>query len=156
MAPRRLIIAMVLLLAFSTALAVLVPQPRTPEGTGSGNEATDPSRGSQVEPKVEPKPEPKPPETQFDRPRKALPGVVEASVTNGAPARKIRMRPGDRLILEIRSRRTALVELGGTGLVDTAGPYDPAIFDVLAGRRGERLLARDLDTGRRIALVVVR
>lgn len=143
---------MVLLLAFSTALAVLVPQPRTPEGTGSGNEATDPSRGSQVKPKVEPKP----PETQFDRPRKRLPGVVKASVTNWAPARKIRMRPGDRLILEIRSRRTALVELGGTGLVDTAGPYDPAIFDVLAGRRGERLLARDLDTGRRIALVVVR
>ena len=156
MAPRRLIIAMVLLLAFSTALAVLVPQPQTPEGTGSGSETTDPSQGSQVEPKIESKPKPKPPEAEPDRPRKPAPGVVEATVINGDPARKIRVRPGDRLILEVRSPRTALVELAGTGLIDTAGPYDPAVFDVLAGSRGERFLARDLDTDRRIALVVVR
>lgn len=147
---------MVLLLAFSTALAVLVPEPRTPEGTGSGNRTTEPSRGSQVEPREEPEPEPKPPEMALNQPRDPVPGVVEASVTNGERPRKIRVRPGDRLVLRIQSRRSALVELRGTGLVDTAGPYDPAVFDVLVRSRGERLLARDLDTGRRIALVVVR
>ena len=143
---------MVLLLVLSTALAVLVPQPRPPEETGTGDRPDGTPRTGQVEPK----PEPKPREAEVDRTRKPTPRVIEATVTTGGPIRRIRVRPGDRLILEVRSRRTALVELGGTGLVDTVGPYDPAIFDVLAGPRGERLLARELETGERIALVVVR
>ncbi|MFM9150532.1 MAG: hypothetical protein ACKORA_08730 [Solirubrobacterales bacterium] len=152
MAPRRLIIAMVLLLVLSTALAVLVPQPRPPEQTGTGDRPGDGPQTGQVEPE----PEPKPREPNAAQPRKVTPGLVEATVTTGGPTRRIRVEAGDRLILEVRSRRAALVELGGTGLVDTVGPYDPAIFDVLARSRGERLLAREVETGRKIALVVVR
>ena len=135
---------MVLLLVLSTALAVLIPQPRPSDQAQTGERPDETPRTG----KVEAEPDPKPPED--------TPGLVQATVTTDGPLRRIRVRPGDRLILEVRSRRAAQVELEGSGLVDTVGPYDPALFDVLAGSRGERLLARELETGRKIALVVVR
>ena len=143
---------MVLLLVLSTALAVLIPQPRPSDQARTGDRPDKTPRTG----KVEAEPEPKPRAAEQAEPRKGTPSVIEATVTTDGPLRRIRVQPGDRLVLEVRSRRAAQVELEGSGLVDTVGPYDPAVFDVLAGSRGERLLARELETGRKIALVVVR
>ena len=143
---------MVLLLVLSTALAVLIPQPRPSDQARTG----DRPDGTPQTGRVESEPDPKPPKVEQAKPPEGTPGLIQATVTTDGPLRRIRVRPGDRLVLEVRSRRAAQVELEGSGLVDTVGPYDPALFDVLAGSRGERLLARELETGRKIALVVVR
>ena len=158
MAPRRLIIVMVLLLAFSTALAILVPGPRQPS---PDTPPERPSAGS------EDRPEPSrsgsgqgAPVPDRANPEKArAPGnarLVEAKVLAGGPIEQITLDRGDRLVLEVFSNRPRVISVEGAGLTDTAGPYDPARFDLLAGSRKERLIVVDLDSGRRLGLIVVR
>jgi len=152
LAPRRLIIVMLVLLAISTALAILIPEPRQdepPEGQRGGQSADRAGEAADRGPAEEPRNE--------DEPTSATSGAgrtLERSVRAGGPVERIGTMPGDRLILEVRSRRPILVEVEGAGLTDPAGPYDPARFDLLIRERSDRLIVREIgDRGRRIALI---
>ena len=142
---------MVLLLALSTALAILV-QP--PERQRSQGQETAPEP---VERPVEPRPgqeaaaSPRgPDERDADR-------VVERSIIAGGSTERLSIRSGDRLVLEVRSANPVVLELVGTGLVDPAGPYDPARFDLLVREGPERLVVLELGTeDPRIAVIEVR
>ena len=74
----------------------------------------------------------------------------------GGPVERIALDRGDRLVLEVFSNRPRVITVEGAGLTDTAGPYDPARFDLLAGSRRDRLTVVDLDSRRRLGLIVVR
>lgn len=141
---------MVVLLAISTALAILVPEPprdrNGSEGTGRERPAnTDREPGG------------KPPSTP-DRPTVRNPAaVVEKSVRVGGAVETIQARAGDRLILEVRSTEPVLVEIDGAGLIDPADRYAPARFDLLLRERPRRLVVREADpAGRTVASIEVR
>ncbi len=134
MAARRLIIAMVLLLAVSTGIAILAPNPSTddnevastttgasgstgstsPTGTtgatGLTGEST-PAASSQV--------------SSTGSETKIVALEPEKSV------QVVELAPGDRLVLSVETRSPGDVELEGLGLTDTASRYEPARFDVL-------------------------
>lgn len=134
MAARRLIIAMVLLLAVSTGIAILAPNPSTddnevastttgasgstgstsPTGTtgatGLTGEST-PAASSEV--------------SSTGSETKIVALEPEKSV------QVVELAPGDRLVLSVETRSPGDVELEGLGLTDTASRYEPARFDVL-------------------------
>lgn len=151
MAPRRLIIAMLLLLAFSSALAILVPAPerdRPPEQGPPPETAERP---------IEPRPEQGEQVPAGEAVERNAERVVERSIRADGPPERISIRPGDRLVLEVRSARSVVLELVGTGLVDPAGPYDPARFDLLVREGSKRFLVRELGAeDRTIAVIQVR
>ena len=151
MAPRRLLIAMVLLLAFSTALAILVPTQEREQ-----RREQEPHTEA-VERPVEPRPErleEAPPQREVgSEADRALDRTIDAG---GSPER-LTVRPGDRLVLEVRSREVIVLELAGAGLVDTAGPYDPAQFELLVRDRPKQLILRELGTrDGKVAVIDVR
>lgn len=180
MAPRRLIIVMLALLALSTALAILVPQPRTgeretnPDGGGANStqspppdEAASPEgdRPGQVE-GGEPgqaeggrqtgaEEERTKGETASEGSRERAGRTVEAMVEVGGPVERIAAAPGDRLVIEVRSGKATDVVVQPVGLVDYAGPYDPARFDLLVRDSTGRLLVEELGSGRKIARIEV-
>ena len=83
--------------------------------------------------------------------------VVERSIDAGGPPEKFPVRPGDRLVLEVGSAEPVVLELTGTGLVDPAGPYEPARFDLLVRERPKRLVIRELgEEDPKIAVIAVR
>jgi hypothetical protein len=152
LAPRRLIIVMLVLLAFSTALAILIPEPRQaepPQDQPAGQSADRPVEAPDRRPAGKPRNEAGPAQASSGAGR-----TLERSVRAGGPVERIATRPGDRLILEVRSGRPILIEVEGAGLTDPAGPYDPARFDLLIGERSDRLIVREIGSpGRRIALI---
>lgn len=149
---------MVLLLAFSTALAILVPEPRQPppdtppERPSAGSEdRPEPSRsgsgqGAPVPDRANPEKARAPGDTR----------LVRVKVVAGGSIERIVLDRGDRLVLEVSSDRPRVISVEGAGLTDTVGPYDPARFDLLAGSRRDRLTVMDLDSKRRLGLIVVR
>ena len=151
MAPRRLLIAMVLLLAFSTALAILVP---TPEREQRREQEPPPEA---VERPVEPRPERREEASPQREVESVADRTLERSIDAGGSAERLTVRPGDRLVLEVGSREVIVLELAGTGLVDTAGPYDPARFELLLRDRPKQLILRELGTrDGKVAVIDVR
>lgn len=131
MLARRLLIVMLVLLAMSTVAALLAPIP---------------PRLADQKPK--------------QRAPKELPApagrTVEATLDASAHRSEvIRLRPNDRLVLRVRSRRPDQVELRGLGLLQTVGPFAPARFDLLAGRPG-RHAVRLLNRHRTIGTIAIR
>lgn len=126
MAPRKLIIAMLILLGFSTGLAVFAPDPPQPERqvveaeTEPKKEAPDRTLGP-AEKEGE----------ELDRPDGRGAVVREVTVRQGNAPRRLEARPGDRLILTVEADRTSEIEVTGLGLSGIATRYAPASFDVL-------------------------
>ena len=126
MAPRKLIIAMLILLGFSTGLAVFAPDPPQPERqvveaeTEPKKEAPDRARGMAGGEGEE-----------GDRPDGRGAVVREVTVRQGKPPRRLEARAGDRLVLTVEVDRTAEVEVVGLGLTGIATRYAPAKFDIL-------------------------
>lgn len=150
---------MLVLLAFSTALALLVPEPRTTDESTAPDQVTadrtpavptDDADGSEDgrEERNRARPARKEPSRSKSR-------TVERTVRAEGPIERISVARGDRLVVEVRSRRPIVVEIAGTGLVDVAGPYDPARFDLLARSSDDRLFIEDLDSGRRLARIEI-
>jgi hypothetical protein len=150
---------MLVLLAFSTALALLVPEPRTTDESAAPDQVTadrapavptDDADGSGNEQATrnEARPGRKEPSRSKGR-------TVERTVRAEGPVERISIARGDRLVIEVRSRRPVVVAIGGTGLVDAAGPYDPARFDLLVRGSGDRLFVEDLDSGRKFARIEI-
>ena len=173
MAPRRLIIVMLALLALSTALAILVPQPRTgdreanPDG-GNANTTQSPppdeaapaggDRAGEAEGGRRTDAEDVRKEDRPDRKgtRERAGRTVEAMVEVGGPVERIAVVPGDRVVVEVESGKATDVVVQPVGLVDYAGPYDPARFDLLVRDSTGRLVVEELGSGRVIARIEVR
>lgn len=150
MAPRRLIIAMLLLLTVSTALAILTPNPRR-EDSGAGGES--PRQEAERRPEG-------PPAAGRERPGpgpRSEPGrTIVRRLEDGERTEQISARPGDRLVLELTTRRAGSFEVSGAGLIAWADRWAPARFDVLVEGGDERLEIRRVGSGDPVAVVRVR
>lgn len=164
MAPRRLIIVMLALLAFSTVLAILVPEPRTDDRAADRDGGTPNS--TQSPPREEAAPAEEGRTDQADREQTGKESrqegsggragrTVEALVEVGGPVERVAVAPGDRLVIEVRSGRATDVVIQPVGLVDYAGPYDPARFDLLVRDSTGRLFVEELGSGRKLARIEV-
>ena len=118
MAARRLLIIMVVLLAISTLAAALVPPPE--ENQESSSSTSTSTRTTQEPTKAD------------DLVRSEVP-VPER---NQAP-RQIEVAPGDQLELTVTSGEPGEVSVPDFGLVEFAGPGNPATFNVLIERKGQ-------------------
>lgn len=126
MAPRKLIIAMLILLGFSTGLAVFTPDRPQPERQVVEAE-TEPRKGGPGRARDETA-------EGGNRPYRAGgPEAVVREITlgQGEAAGRLEARAGDRLILTVEADRTSEVEVTGLGLAGIATRYAPANFDVL-------------------------
>lgn len=141
MAPRRLVLAMLLLLAFSTIIALMAPDPsergqqesepqtatrsestpsdpsspagpKDPSKGGGANDSTSKSRGEEIDGSAGGEP-------------------TYRSVRAGEPVRVISVRPNERVILEVRSSETIEISIPELGRVATADRWAPAIFDLV-------------------------
>lgn len=113
MAARRLLVAMLVMLAISMVAAALVPRPQPAPDAGSTStsaEATKAGGGGRF---------------------------VRASINTGdRRARTVRLRVGDQLALRVVSSRDHLIELHGLGETESVARLAPARFDLLATRPG--------------------
>ena len=143
MAARRLIIAMVLLLAISTGIAILVPNPSTDDSevvtTTTGASGSTGSTGSTGE---DGKAGPTGATGTTGLTGKSTPAATSRMSSTGSKTKVVALKPekslqvvklapGDRLILSVATRTPGDVELEGLGLTDSASEYEPARFDVL-------------------------
>jgi len=120
-AARRLLIIMVVLLAISTLAAALVPSPEeNGEGSSSPTTTSTSSRATEEPPKTE----------DLVRSEIAVP-------KGGHAPRQVDVAPGDQLALTVTSGDPGEVSLPDFGLIEFAGPGDPATFDVLIEDAGE-------------------
>lgn len=154
MAPRRLVLAMIFLLAVSTVIAVIAPDPAEREpaererslerdrtqaaspssGSSDGSDGVDRRPDQPVSPPVAPKPR---------------------SIEVGGPVEVLRGRPGSRLVLEVRSSGTAEIAIPELGRVSTSDRFAPAVFDLVLPNRRERFEVVDLEDGRAVGRIVV-
>src|SRR5215212_11924775 len=120
MAARRLLIIMVILLTISTLAAALVPAPQQPTHSSSTN--TTGSTGTSTSEEPEPGSE-------------LVRAEVPAESASKRP-REIELLPGDQLALVVTSGRAGEASVPDFGLIEFAGPGDPARFDVLVDEAG--------------------
>ena len=111
---------MVVLLAISTLAAALVPPPEeNGEGSSSPTTTSTSSRATEEAPKAD-----------LVRSEVAVP-------KGGHAPRQVDVAPGDQLALTVTSGDPGEVSLPDFGLIEFAGPGDPATFNVLIQDEGE-------------------
>lgn len=124
---------MLFLLGISTAIAIVVPEPRqddpqeestsgTTGATGSTGSSGSTGDGG--------------PDGTDDQPGSSDPGpgpgnLVEATVKPDSKSSIVRVTPGERLVLTIFTEEPAVVEIADLGLTQTTSRYAPAVFDVI-------------------------
>lgn len=141
MAARRLIIVMVILLGISTAIAIVVPEPKTDDpqeettGVTGPTGATGPT-GSDGDGST-------PPDSE----------LVEANVTAGENVQVVRANPGDRVVLTIQPKAPDDVVIEALGLTATAAELSPAVFDFIMPRKPETFSAIQLADGKVLATI---
>jgi hypothetical protein len=121
MAARRLLIIMVILLTISTLAAALVPAPQQRAGSSSTSSTTSTEKSTSQEPE---------PGSELIR------AEVPAERDRKRP-REIDLLPGDQLALVVTSGRAGEASVPDFGLIEFAGPGDPARFDVLVDEAGK-------------------
>jgi hypothetical protein len=119
-AARRLLIIMVVLLAISTLAAALVPPPEENRGeTSSTPTSTSTTTGG---------------------PARKANDLVRAEVPvpkGGQSPEQIEVESGDQLALTVTSGEPGEVSLPDFGVIEFAGPGNPATFNVLVEDAGE-------------------
>lgn len=113
---------MLILLAISTAVAALAPQP--------ANRGEDSTETEAVAPPTEPG-------WRLDASAPTGQEVVRRVRSDSEQAERIELSPGDHLELYVSSDRGEVVTIPGLGLTATTVPGTPARFDILATRAGE-------------------
>jgi hypothetical protein len=119
-AARRLIVVLVVLLAISTAVAIIAPQPaqREPQTTAT-----------------EPEPEwAKDPGWPAHNLSSRLHAVVD---DDDAKPKRIAALVGDQMRLDVRGEEGRIVSIPDLGLTATQSPSAPASFDIFFSRPGE-------------------
>ena len=152
MAPRRLVLVMILLLAVSTVVAIIAPDPseRTESGTGTTPGQEDRTRGSGE------KATPAPADSEVEPAGGPGPSVRKVTVETGGKLEVIPVGPGLRLVLEIRSGRTAEIAIPELGRTAIADRWAPAVFDLVTPNERGSLTVEDLSGGEPVARLVIR
>jgi hypothetical protein len=120
MAARRLLIVMLVLLGISTLAAALIPPQSLRENatsTATTTTATLPTATA-------------PPQAPSGR------SLGFKFKVDGRRVKVVQAEVGDQLRLQISSTRFGQLEVPAFGLVDTVGPDQPALFDLLVDRPG--------------------
>ena len=157
MAPRRLVLAMILLLAISTVIAVVTPDPsqrdatRTEQADGESRDRAGDNPpvpgGRQDETDVE----------AADRDQGDSGSTPRSEVvTVGGPVEVLRVRPGQRIVLEVKADRTTELEIPELGRTSTSDPFAPAIFDLIAPETKSDLEIVEMPGGRSVGRILVR
>jgi hypothetical protein len=164
MAPRRLVLAMLLLLAFSTVIALMAPDPsersqqeteRQAEAGSNGTNSDSGSRfGSAVKPNTTAAGDGKTDSGSEEDDRNGSTGSISRTVNAGGPTEVIRVRSGQRLVLEVRSSKTIEVSIPELGRFATADRWAPAVFDLIIPARPKALEVVGLASGKSIARLV--
>ena len=81
-------------------------------------------------------------------------GTVSVSPLIGAEKVDICVRPGNRLILNLRARRTIEVAMPDFGRTGTATEFAPLIFDLILPADPGRFPVEELGTERRLATIL--
>ncbi|MDQ2622362.1 MAG: hypothetical protein M3Y45_04900, partial [Actinomycetota bacterium] len=144
MAARRLIVVMIVLLGISTALAIVVPEPKdqdtqeetastgaTGETGTSGATGADPATGATGSTGSTGKEDPKDSEDPLGIENSGPGFLVEETVKPGREPEVVRASSGDRLVLTIHTKQPAVVEIPDLGLIQTTSEYAPAVFDLI-------------------------
>lgn len=140
MAARRLVVAMLVMLALSTLAAALVPR----AAPKPGKQNTVPARGATPR-----RPALPPPAPAAGRLRRSTLAADARRPTTVTVAR------GDQLLLRVAAATADQVEIEGLGQVQPVQPGTPALFDLLADRPG-LFAVRLVDSGRRVGSIRVR
>ncbi|MGB0120192.1 MAG: hypothetical protein WBP55_04465 [Solirubrobacterales bacterium] len=119
MAARRLIIVMLVLLGISTAIAFIVPEPKTDDP----QEATTGTTGSTGASGTTGASDPGPPPAASD--------VVEVTVNADEGVSPVAAKPGDRVVLTVQPAAPTYVEIEALGLIAFATDFAPAVFDFM-------------------------
>ncbi len=157
MAPRRLVLTMIFLLAVSTVVAIVAPdpseldqratdRPETSRGNGRSTGTTGSSETRDPTPERE--------AGRQGRARTAETAYVTVKARDSI--RQIGARPGQRLVLVIRSRRVVDLAIPRLGRTATADRWAPAVFDLVMPDRRDDFLVEDLAEGRALARIAVR
>jgi hypothetical protein len=134
MVARRLMIAMLVMLAIASLTAVLLPDPA---------ERDDPTTTTGA------------PRISADQSRRGAGRLVRATLEASVPRpRMIRVDAGDQLALRVEADRAGQVEIGGFGQLEDVYPPAPARFNLLMNRPGT-FPVRLLDPARTIGKIVV-
>ncbi len=135
MAARRLLILMLILLGISSVIAIALPKPDRDDPTSQESQTTGETGTTGETAIAGGNGDPDEPEgTGGDE--EAKNGAADAPVRRtveldaSAPV-AIKARPGSRLILTVKTKAGAEVEIDGLGLAAFADPYAPAVFDVI-------------------------
>ena len=120
MAARRLLIIMVVLLTISTLAAALVPPPEQGEKTSTSSSTATTKETTKRE---------RPSGSELIRAEVPVP-------RSGQAPRAVELEPGDQLALAVTSGEPGEVSLPDFGLVEFAGPGNPASFNVLIEESG--------------------
>lgn len=144
MAARKLIVALVVLLAISTALAVLASDiEESREGSREDSEAANSTSAFDST------------DPGWRSPAPRNDGrVIEREIEAQLPMEVIKVRVGDRLILEVKGSVATGVFIPELGRYEFLDPVAPARFDLLVSEPGE-LEVRTSDHGAPIAVIHV-
>lgn len=143
MAARRLLIVMLVLLAVSSVIAIVVPEPNrkdsppqestvtgdtgatgTTGGTGStGSTGATGTTGATGETGSDGNEAESVPDSDL------LSRTVELG--SGGKPQEIKAKPGSRLVLTVRSKQGSEVEIDGLGRAGFADQFAPAVFDLI-------------------------
>ena len=169
MAPRRLVLAMLLLLAFSTVIALMAPDPsernqqETERQTEAGVDSTQSDPGSENEDRTGSETRPDDGDTRDEKASVSKSqkvdedggaGPIDRTVNAGSPTEVIRVRSGQRVVLEIRSSETIEISIPELGRIATADRWAPAVFDLVIPAGTESFEVVSLSSGRPIARLI--
>jgi hypothetical protein len=149
MTARRLMIAMLVLLAISVALLALVPTRESNEDTVGSTETAPSGRGGGETEETTASG----PEDTFDPLSEPQTATISADRKKTFPVVPIYL--GEQLSLVVCSKRTDQVEIPALGLTDTVAPDAPARFELFP-QKPDDLGVRLVGAGRVIARIEVR
>lgn len=138
MAARRLIIVMIVLLAISTVVAIIAPQPAQRRGAET---ETTPTVAA--------------PEGAGWRDRADRTPLEKVVYSDAGSPKSIAVRVGDRLRLEVRGSEGREISIPGLGLTATQSRSAPASFEIYFDAAGD-FEVLDAKTGERLSRIVVR
>lgn len=157
MAPRRLVLTMIFLLAVSTVVAIVAPDPSELDQPATDRPETDRGNGRSTGTTGSVEARTPRPEREAVRPDPSEMADTEyVTVSSRGSIRKIAARPGRRLILVIRSRRAVELAIPRLGRTAFADRWAPAVFDLVMPDRRDDFLVEDLAEGRALARIAVR
>jgi len=148
---------MIILLGISTAIAIVVPEPRQPdsqeETADSGTSGATGATGGTGEAGATGSGGPDQPGGSTGSEGPGSGTLIEATVKSDSKPDVVRAAPGDRLVLTVETVETAVVEITDLGLTQTTSRYAPAVFDLIVPGEPEVIKVTTTDGKKPLATI---